>query len=69
MISLKKTIPQIVAIRAGHVVMMGKVTGSPRAALATNHADCAVAHKIPLIRAGTIAVFFGIQGLFFFASE
>lgn len=68
-ISLKKTMPQIVAMRAGQVVMIGKVTGSPSAALATNQADCAVPHRAPLARAGTMALLCGIQGLFLFPIE
>ncbi len=38
---------QMVAMRAGQVVMMGNVIGSPSAALATNQAACAMPQRHP----------------------
>ncbi len=64
-ISLKKTIPQMVAMRAGQVVMMGNVIDSPSAALATNQAACAMSQGAQLSKDGKRAVPCGIHGLFF----
>ncbi len=63
-ISLKKTIPQMVAMRAGQVVTMGNVIGYPSATLATNQTACAIPQRAPLNKAGKRAVPFGIHGLF-----
>ena len=59
---MNATTPRPVARKAGIVVMMGKATGSPRFALATNQADWAKAHMTPDRRDGKIALPAGSHG-------
>ncbi len=65
---MKKTRPQIVAKRAGQVVTIGNVIGSPKAAFATNHADWAVPQRRPERRAGSIAAEGITNGLLSFSA-